>query len=285
MALELDDRQRAMLQEMGVRVWMPGTAFAPQEGEPLRPANAGAVVAAKAASNASRAAAVPRVPPPRPDVSAPTAPVLPSPATGTRVLQLEGLGWQALADTAASCQSCGLHAGRKQCTLQAPAQAVQADWFFVGDPPDEDEDRLGQPFAEQAGQLLDNMLKAMGARRDGAGASGAYVTNIVKCRPPGVRLPQADELAQCAPYLQRELALVRPKVIVAMGRFAIAQLLGEHPEAIALPLGKQRGTVYRYQGIPVVVTYAPKVLLRASADKAKAWADLCLALDVRDGTV
>ena len=129
------------------------------------------------------------------------------------------------------------------------------------------------------------MLKAMGARRGGVGASGAYVTHIVKCRPPGARLPQADELAQCAEYLHRELALVRPKVIVAMGRFAIAQLLAEHPDATALPLGKQRGTVYRYQGIPVVVTYAPKVLLRASADKAKAWADLCLALDVRDGLV
>ncbi len=266
MTLELDDRQRAMLQEMGVRVWMPGATFALQGGEPQR-----------------QAATAPRAPAPAPQTAAPAALRAAPPAAGTTVLDLNHLDWQALADTAASCQACGLCAGRKQSTLQAPAEAAQADWFFVGDPPDEDEDRLGESFAGQAGQLLDNMLKAMGARRGGTGAGGAYVTNIVKCRPPGARLPQADELAQCAAYLRRELALVRPKIIVAMGRFAIAQLLAEHPEAIPLPLGKLRGSVYRYQGIPVVVTYAPKVLLRASADKAKAWADLCLALDVRDG--
>ena len=266
MTLQLDDRQRAMLQEMGVRVWMPGTTFALQEGEPQRPAPT-----------------APRAPAPQPHNAEPTALDAAPPATGTTALDLNHLDWQALADTAASCQACGLCAGRKQSTLQAPAEAAQADWFFVGDPPDEDEDRLGEAFAGQAGQLLDNMLKAMGARRGGAGAGGAYVTHIVKCRPPGARLPQAEELAQCAAYLQRELALVQPKVIVAMGRFAIAQLLAEHPDATALPLGKQRGTVYRYQGIPVVATYAPQVLLRASADKAKAWADLCLALDVRDG--
>jgi uracil-DNA glycosylase family 4 len=276
-ALELDNRQRAMLQEMGVRVWMPGTAFALQAGEPQRPVNPVAVVAVAStpARDVVPTPVVPRVPPSQP-------------AAGTTPLNLEKLGWQALADSAANCQACGLCAGRKQSTLQAPtetSQPMQADWFFVGDPPDEDEDREGQAFAGQAGQLLDNMLKAMGARRGEAGASGAYVTTIVKCRPPGARLPQADELAQCAAYLQRELVLVRPKVIVAMGRFAIAQLLGENASATALPLGKQRGTVYRYQGVPVVVTYAPKVLLRASADKAKAWADLCLALDVRDGLV
>lgn len=278
MTLELDDRQRAMLQEMGVRVWMPGTAFALQEGEPQRPTSA---VAAEVMNAAEPAVAPTRVPASPAVAAAPVGAV--RPAAVTTALRLDKLDWPALAETAATCQACGLCAGRKQSTLQAPAEATQADWFFVGDPPDEDEDRQGEAFAGQSGQLLDNMLKAMGARRGGAGVSGAYVTNIVKCRPPGTRLPQADELAECAAYLQRELALVRPKVIVAMGRFAIAQLLGEHPDATALPLGKQRGTVYRYQGIPVVVTYAPKVLLRASADKAKAWADLCLALDERDG--
>ena len=278
MTLELDDRQRAMLQEMGVRVWMPGTAFALQEGEPQRPV---AALPTKLMSDAAPAAVVSRVPAPQPVVSGLAEAVLPE--GGSTTLRLGDLAWPALEESAATCQACGLCAGRKLSTLQAPAASAQADWFFVGDPPDEDEDRLGESFAGQAGQLLENMLKAMGARRGGVGASGAYVTNIVKCRPPGARLPQADELTQCAEYLRREIALVRPKVIVAMGRFAIAQLLGEHLEATALPLGKQRGTVYRYQGTPVVVTYAPKVLLRASADKAKAWADLCLALDVRDG--
>ena len=269
MALELDDRQRAMLQEMGVRVWMPGTAFTLQEGKPERP-----VAAAPPA---------PRAPMPKAPGMAPALARVAMNDAATAALDLDKMDWPALADSAANCQACGLCAGRKHSTLQAPVDAAQADWFLVGDPPDEDEDREGEPFAGQAGQLLDNMLKAMGARRSGTGVSGAYVTNIVKCRPPGARLPQPDELTQCAAYLQRELALVRPKVIVAMGRFAIAQLIAEHPDATALPLGKQRGTVYRYQGIPVVVTYAPKVLLRASADKAKAWADLCLALDLRDG--
>ncbi|MFZ3127053.1 MAG: uracil-DNA glycosylase, partial [Rhodoferax sp.] len=195
---------------------------------------------------------------------------------------LHDLDWAALAQAAAACQACGLCAGRRNTTLQAPDAPVQADWLVVGDPPDEDEDRQAQPFAEQAGLLLDNMLKAVGARRTGTGRQGAYLSNVVKCRPPPGRSPQAAELAQCAQYLQREVALVQPKVILAMGRFATQVLLGEHPEQAALPLGKQRGTVYRYRGIPVVVTYHPKVLLRASADKAKAWADLCLALDVLD---
>ena len=285
MPLELDKRQRAMLQEMGVRVWLPGTAFEPQDTATR------AVQTTQAPQ--TRAASAPAVQPPPHPVSNPNprpiAPVahgleaLTPTAANPRALALEGLDWPALANAAASCQACGLCAGRKQATLQAPAQAQQSDWFFVGDPPDEDEDREGAPFAGQAGQLLDNMLKAMGARRGEAGASGAYVTNIVKCRPPRGRLPQADEIAQCAHYLRRELALVQPKVIVVMGRLAIQHLLSEHPDATSLPLGKQRGVVYRYAGLPVVVTYAPTILLRASADKAKAWADLCLALDVRAG--
>jgi DNA polymerase len=150
--------------------------------------------------------------------------------------------------------------------------------MVVGDPPDEDEDRAGLAFTEAAGVLMDNMLKAVGASRTGAGATGAHLTNVVKCRPPHSRIPQATELAQCAGYLQREIALVQPKIILAMGRFANQLLLSEQPALASLPLGKLRGTVYRYQGIAVVVTYHPKVLLRNSGDKAKAWADLCLAM-------
>jgi len=213
--------------------------------------------------------------------AAPTAETVAAFAPG-EPLVLEDMDWEALALTAAACQACGLCAGRKHATLCAPDTAVQSDWLVVGDPPDEDEDRLAQPFAEQAGVLLDAMLKAVGASRTGTGRQGAHVSNVVKCRPPPGRLPQPAELAQCAPYLQREVALVQPRVILAMGRFAAQLLLQEHPQEAALPLGKQRGAVYRYRGIPVVVTYHPKVLLRASADKAKAWADLCLAMDVLD---
>ena len=157
--------------------------------------------------------------------------------------------------------------------------------MVLGDPPDEDEDRLGQPFVEQAGLLLDNMLKAVGANRSGQGRQGAYLSNVVKCRPPVGRLPQAADLAQCAHYLQREMELVQPKVILAVGRFAVQLLLEEHPSAAVLPLDKQRGRVYRYRGVPVVVSYHPTVLLRASANKAKAWADLCLAMDTLDGSL
>lgn len=272
MSLELDPRQRAMLQEMGVHVWLPEPHMEPA------PVVAQEPTPTPAPTPASRAPAanVPRAP------AAVAAPARP-PSEASAPLDLQALDWPALAQTAATCQACGLCAGRQNTTLLAAEIPVQADWLVLGDPPDEDEDRLGKPFVEQAGVLLDNMLKAIGASRTGAGRQGAYLSNVVKCRPPQGRLPQPPELAQCAQYLQRELTLVQPKIILAMGRFAAQVLLAEHPEQAGLPLGKQRGQVYRYRGIPVVVTYHPKVLLRASADKAKAWADLCLAMDVVEG--
>lgn len=267
MAVELDTRQRAMLREMGVHVWLPGTAFAPV------PEPAPDKAAAPAPPAAVVARGVPRAAPVVAPAAVPVSASVPAIAVDTA-----GLGWSALEQTVAACQACALCAGRKTTTLRPPAQG-QMDWMVVGDPPDEDEDREGQPFAQAQGVLLDNMLKAVGASRTGQGASGAYVTNVVKCRPPHGRIPQPTELAQCAAYLQREIALVQPRMILAMGRFAMQVLLGEQPQWATQPLGKLRGAVYQYQGVPVVVTYAPKVLLRASADKAKAWADLCLAMD------
>ena len=300
MPLELDPRQRAMLLEMGVHVWLPGPVFAVEQAPQNAPAlhseesatlqpgrQPPAAVATAVSVGPAESALLTRAPqvPLGMVVNAPARQSNPS-VSGTRPgtsLQLQSLDWQALAQTANDCQACGLCAGRKLSTLSPPALAGQVDWLVVGDAPDDDEDQLGQPFAGEAGALLANMLKAMGARQGDSGAAGAYVTNVVKCRPPVGRIPQAAELAQCAGYLHRELALVQPKVILAMGRFAIQLLLSEHSEQVGLPLGKQRGAMYRYRGIPVIVTYAPKVLLRASADKGKAWADLCLALDVRDG--
>ena len=275
MPLDLDDRQRAMLREMGVRVWLPGTEFLP---EPVQEAVAALRAPVPAAPPVAQAPAQ-RMPTPAPTAPATTrgvperAPVE-SGATGA----LAAMDWPALVGAAASCQACGLCAGRKNTTLCSPATPGQADWMVVGDPPDEDEDRAGQPFAQAAGVLMDNMLQAVGVSRTGTGATGAYLTNVVKCRPPHGRIPQAAELAQCAAYLRREMALVQPKIILAMGRFATQLLLNEQPELASLPLGKLRGSVYRYQGIAVVVTYHPKMLLRTSADKAKAWADLCLAM-------
>jgi DNA polymerase len=279
MKLELDDRQRAMLREMGVHVWLPqveaqkavvAERSAQVKGGGLRPGH----TEQNAAPPGLIADKAPPVVVPPIVKELPDAP-----------LSLHDLDWPAFAQAAASCQACGLCAGRKHSTLQAPQEAVQCDWLVLGDPPDEDEDRLGQPFVEQAGLLLDNMLKAAGARRGGGARAGAYVSNAVKCRPPNARLPQVAELQQCAHFLQREIALVQPKLILAMGRFATQLLLQEHPEQATLPLGKQRGRVYRYQGIPVVVTYHPKALLRSSADKAKAWADLCLGMDVLEAEV
>jgi uracil-DNA glycosylase family 4 len=270
MSLDLDDRQRAMLQEMGVHVWLPAAAPVPQEVASDAPAPVvQRPVGARPVPVAPTAAAYPQA-----GATAATA------IAGGEALALHGMDGLALRQSAAACQACGLCSGRKHTTLHLPDQVQQADWLVLGDPPDEDEDRLGQPFVEQAGALLDNMLKAVGASRGGKGRQGAHLSNVVKCRPPLGRLPQAADMAQCAQYLQREIALVQPKLILAMGRFAAQLVLEEHPAEAALPLGKQRGKVYRYRGVPVIVSYHPKVLLRASADKAKAWADLCLALDV-----
>lgn len=276
MALTLDDRQRAMLLEMGVRVWLPGTVF---ETEPPSVAVPASPQPAASVPSAAVAPAAPAQPTPAPVRAVPVTrpPTVLARVEGTS-LDLGDLDWEALADTAASCQACGLCAGRKHATLQ-PGPG-QRDWMVVGDPPEEDEDRSANAFVESPGLLLDNMLKAVGVARSGTGAQGAYATNVVKCRPPHGQIPQAADLAQCAQYLQREIALVQPKVILAMGRFAIQTLLAEHGALATQPLGKLRGTVYQYQGIPVVVTYHPKLLLRNSPDKAKAWADLCLAMDV-----
>ena len=257
MSLQLDTRQRAMLQEMGVRVWAAPEEL-PQTGVSDAP-----VVHPRIAVVA---------PTPVPEVK-PAALLMPPGMPDLQQLDATGL-----AEAAATCTACGLCAGRKNTTLRATA-LVQSDWMLLGDPPDEDEDREGLAFTQQAGVLLDNMLLAAGKSRSASGAQGAYASNVVKCRPPHGRLPQASELAQCAAYLQREIALVQPKVIVSMGRFANQLLFADNPHISGQPLGKLRGSIHRYQGIAVVVTYAPKDLLRRSADKAKAWADMCLALD------
>jgi DNA polymerase len=263
MSLVLDARQRAMLLEMGVRVTLP-------EQEPVP-------------ASASAPSIVAPAPKDLPVAKAPPAIAAPDGDGANDLSRISGLDWDALARTASQCQACGLCAGRKLGTLQAIG-GRPARWMVVGDPPDEQEDSSGQAFVGEAGVLLGNMLKAVGAARtDKPTASvpdleAAYVTNVSKCRPPQGRLPQAAELSQCSVYLQREIALVQPQVILSMGRFANQVLLQEHPEAAAMALGRQRATVYRYRGVPVVVTYSPQALLRHPIDKGKAWADLCMAM-------
>ena len=211
-------------------------------------------------------------------------------STGELVLGIAEMDWEVLAASIAQCRACPLCTDRRAPVFEGadPAAPRRADWLVVGEPPDDTDERQGAPFADAAGQLLDNMLKAVGISRRTAqdeaqtvaAAQSAYVTNVVKCRPSVVRNPSAPELALCENFLRREVALVQPKVILALGRFAAQTLLhGSLPEGSKLPFGKLRGQVYRYQGIPVIVSYDPRVLLRNPPDKARAWADLCLAME------
>jgi uracil-DNA glycosylase family 4 len=265
-SLDLDERQRAMLEEMQVRVWWP-RADVPAVHAESRPAAVATSAAAAPTLPLQRSA----TPPARPVAAVVGNPPLPATA-------VDGMDWPELAATVAVCTACKLCLGRKAPVFGAEPGVRQADWLVVGEPPDELEERAGAPFAGQAGQLLDNMLRAVQVARDGSGSSGARLTNVVKCRSTPVRNPQTEELAACAVYLRREIVLVRPKVILAMGRFAALSLLTEsNPELAGMPFGKLRGQVHRYRGVPVVVTYHPSRLLRAQEDKAGAWADLCLA--------
>ena len=285
----LDARQRAMLAEMGIHVWAPAPA-APALAAPATPAAAGRPASTQSqptsatTRNTNTAPASPAAAPaasPRPSAPAPTRtppspsapPAAPAPiARAPRPSGIDTMDWPALRQAVASCQACALCEQRKNTVFGAGHE--QADWFIVGEAPGENEDLQGEPFVGAAGQLLDNMLRAVGRNRSSAGAQGVFISNVLKCRPPANRNPRPDEVAQCAPYLARQVALVQPKLILAMGRFAVQALLQTNE-----PIGKLRGQVHRYQGVPVIVTYHPAYLLRTPSDKGKAWADLCLAME------
>ncbi|MEZ0602219.1 uracil-DNA glycosylase [Paraburkholderia sp. IW21] len=181
---------------------------------------------------------------------------------------IQTLDWDALSARVAACERCRLCEKRTNTVFGVGDR--NADWMLIGEAPGENEDRLGEPFVGQAGKLLDNMLRALTLARD----TNVYIANVIKCRPPGNRNPEPDEVARCEPYLQRQVALVKPKLIVALGRFAAQSLLKTDASISSL-----RGRVHEYEGVPVIVTYHPAYLLRSLPDKAKAWADLCLARD------
>lgn len=183
--------------------------------------------------------------------------------------EANNLNWPELKHTVHSCQSCKLRAGCTQTVFGVGDE--KADWLFVGEGPGADEDAYGEPFVGQAGKLLDNMLMAIRLKR----GSKVYIANVVKCRPPGNRVPEPDEVATCMPYLQQQIALIQPKVIVALGKTAANALLNNHAT-----LGSLRGTLHRYNSIPLIVTYHPAYLLRSPSEKAKTWQDLCLAQKV-----
>ena len=186
--------------------------------------------------------------------------------TQTREARIAGMDWHELKATVRDCTACGLRAGCTQTVFGVGDE--NADWLLVGEAPGQEEDRLGEPFVGQAGKLLDNMLAALGLTRD----KNVYIANVLKCRPPGNRNPAPEEVAKCSPHLLRQVALIQPKIILAMGRFAVQTLLETEATIASL-----RGRVHRYAGVPLIVTYHPAYLLRNLPDKAKAWADLVFA--------
>ncbi len=204
----------------------------------------------------------PRAPSPETDAAQPSS----ADATGDRSARIASMGWDELRQSVAECRACGLCRGRKQAVLGVGD--VEADWLFVGEAPGAEEDERGEPFVGQAGKLLDAMLAAIGLNR----GENVYIANSVKCRPPANRTPEPEETALCWPYLARQIALLRPKLIVALGRPAAQTLLGTE-----VKIGAARGQLFEHGGIPLIVTYHPAYLLRNLPDKAKAWEDLCFA--------
>jgi DNA polymerase len=189
------------------------------------------------------------------------------PAAGApRELEISTLSWDQLAPHIAGCTACGLCRTRKQAVPGVGALAAR--WMFVGEAPGSEEDALGEPFVGQAGRLLDNMLKAIGLSR----TVDVYIANVLKCRPPGNRNPEPAEVAQCFPFLRRQIELIQPRLIVALGRFAALTLLNADATIASL-----RGRVHAYREVPLIVTYHPAYLLRNLPDKAKAWEDLLFA--------
>lgn len=199
---------------------------------------------------------------PRPQATAPVP--LPSPAAPAAA----SLEWDALQQQVAACTRCDLHRSRTQTVFGVGSRT--AEWLVIGEAPGAEEDARGEPFVGRAGKLLDNMLAAINLDR----TKNVYIANILKCRPPNNRDPQSGEVAQCEPYLQQQIALLRPRLILAVGRIAAQNLLKTDT-----PLARLRGRVHRYgeAQTPLIVTYHPAYLLRTPGDKRKAWEDLQLA--------
>ncbi|MBL8483936.1 MAG: uracil-DNA glycosylase [Rhodocyclaceae bacterium] len=297
----MNPRRAAMLREMGFSpLWRLRGAPAPDMPAPLVAVAPGAAEQGgpAAAPGPAHAAVVGDAPPPvRQSVPPPTQqleqraapargaepappprvarPSLPAaapaplvPDDAARVRNIGAMDWDALHAEIAGCRACGLCEKRKQAVPGVGDRA--AEWLFVGEGPGADEDERGEPFVGQAGKLLDAMLGALGIAR----GQGVYIANAVKCRPPNNRTPEAPEIAACNPFLQRQIALIRPRIIVALGRPAAQALLGSE-----VKISEVRGKVLQYGDIPLVVTYHPAYLLRNLPDKSKAWADLCFARD------
>ncbi|MCZ8112500.1 MAG: uracil-DNA glycosylase family protein [Betaproteobacteria bacterium] len=282
------ERQHRLLAAMGLRLLSAQAAEGASPAQPAAtepaPARARApvappaVTAVDAAVTAAVSAAVPTSALPAADrrVAPPPADA-PGARPGSAAAAVSALGWPELREAVAACRACGLCERRTQTVFGVGSP--QAQWMVVGEAPGEQEDREGEPFVGAAGQLLDRMLAALQLTR--AQEPGTpperqvYIANTLKCRPPGNRNPAPEELARCEPFLVRQIELLKPRIILAMGRFAVQALLRSDE-----PIGRLRGRVHRYQGVPLVVTYHPAYLLRNLPEKAKAWDDLCFAAEV-----
>ncbi len=205
-------------------------------------------------------------------VASPVQQTASPPGQATSLPSVAELDWEGLRSAVRACTRCDLSKSRTQ---GVPGVGdPQAEWLFIGEAPGADEDRLGEPFVGQAGKLLDAMMAGIGLQR----GRNVYIANILKSRPPGNRDPRPDEVDACLPYLERQIDLIKPKLIVVLGRIAAQTLLVSD-----ISIGKLRGHVHQYRGVPMVVTYHPAYLLRNPADKAKTWEDLVLARQTMQG--
>jgi len=259
----MDERQQHYLKAMGIQAWVrrdlaePVPVAEPEPAAPTRPQPVPPVIAPPVAETA----AIPTPAPVQAEV----------PAAG-EAADASAWGWERLEAGVKACQQCGLYKTRMNAVLGVGD--TQAQWMIIGEAPGADEDRRGEPFVGKAGQLLNEMLKAVGLKRE-----QVYIANILKCRPPNNRDPKPEEVAACNGYLQRQIDLIQPKLIIALGRIAAQNLL--HSEQ---GMAQLRGSVHTHadSGTPMVVTYHPAYLLRSPAEKRKSWQDLKLALSVFD---
>lgn len=244
----VDARQAAYLQALGVDVYVPREAAVPAwPTDPL--------------AVETPAPARPGPLPPAVDAAREV------PAPRNFATDYVDLGWDELRAAVAACQRCELHATRTQTVFGVGNP--KARWMFIGEAPGAEEDRQGEPFVGRAGQLLTSMIRALGMRRE-----DVFIANVLKCRPPGNRDPKPAEAASCRAFLERQVALVDPTLVIAVGRIAAQDLLGTET-----PIAKLRGKVHSFgaKGWPLIVTYHPAYLLRSPSEKRKAWQDLVYA--------
>ena len=253
------DRRALMLREMGIG---PQWHLREQSREQLREQSRDAPVPAEASAVALA---------PAPAVAAPVtfASTIHSDDRRCAIMRMD---WTPIKASVSACTHCALHARRNKTVFGVGDE--NADWLFVGEGPGADEDAQGEPFVGQAGKLLDSMLAAIQIKR----GENVYIANVVKCRPPGNRNPELAEALACEPYLHRQIELIKPRLIVALGKVAAVNLLAREASVASL-----RRKVHQYRGIPLIVTYHPAYLLRSLPEKAHAWEDLCFAVDIMQG--